>query len=164
MSYPPQGPGHGGDPGDHPPHSGASGRWHPSYDPGGDHGAPPHLGGYSPYPQGGHHPAQGNSDEQTMALLSHLGGLLLGFLGPLIVYLIKKDESAYVRHHATEALNFQITVFIAAMVSSVLMFVVVGFLLLPVVAVVDIVLCIMAAMAANRGEWYRYPISIRLVS
>lgn len=124
---------------------------------------PQHPGGYQqPSPYGQQRP--GGSDDQTMALIAHLGGLLTGFIAPLIIYLMKKDESAFARHHAVEALNFQITMFIAMMVSAVLMFVIIGLFTMMIVAVVDVVFCVLAAVAANRGEWYRYPINIRMVS
>jgi len=99
-----------------------------------------------------------------MALLAHLLGLFTGFIGPLVIYLIKRDESAYVRHHSAEALNFQITLAIAGVVSFILMLVLIGFLLMLVVAVTGIVFEILAMIAASRGEWYRYPICIRFVS
>ena len=97
-------------------------------------------------------------------MLAHLGGLLFGFLVPLIIYLIKKDESPYLKHHAAEALNFQITVFIALMVSVVLIFVIIGIFLFLAVIVASWVFGIIAAIAANKGEWYRYPMTIRMIS
>ena len=106
----------------------------------------------------------GGGDDNTLALLAHLLGLFTGFLGPLILYLVKKDESPYVRHHAAEALNFQLTVMIAYVVAFVLILVLIGLLLLPVIFIDSIVLEIVATVAANRGEWYRYPINIRVVS
>ncbi len=115
----------------------------------------------------GHSPALGGAltnDERTMAMLSHLLGLFTGFIGPLVIYLIKKDESAYVRQQSAEALNFQITVFIAYMVSFVLMLILIGFLLFFVVLIASLILMIMAAMAANRGENYRYPVNIRMIN
>ena len=74
-----------------------------------------------------------------------------------------RPDQPFVKHHAAEALNFQITVTIAAFVSALLMLVLVGFLLLPVVLIGAFVLEVLAAIAANRGEWYRFPINLRLV-
>ncbi|MDY7105776.1 MAG: DUF4870 domain-containing protein [Actinomycetota bacterium] len=105
-----------------------------------------------------------SSDDRTMALLCHLGGALFSFLVPLIIYLIKKDESPFVRHHGAEALNFAITITIAVFVCIPLMFVLVGFLLLPLVIVGGWVFAIIASIAAYRDEWYRYPINIRIIS
>ena len=104
------------------------------------------------------------SDERTMALLVHIGGIITGFIVPLIIWLIKKDESDFVDHHGREALNFQITVLIAMFVSAILTYVVIGCLLFPVVMIADIVFGVLAAVAANKGEWYKYPVSIRIVS
>jgi uncharacterized Tic20 family protein len=103
-------------------------------------------------------------DEITMATLVHVLAIFVGFLGPLIIMLVKGDQSTFVKHHAVEALNFAITVFIAAFVSALLILVLIGILLLPVVLFGALVLHVMAAVAANRGEWDRYPINLRLIS
>ena len=103
------------------------------------------------------------SDDKTMALIAHLGQVFGGFVVPLVIYLIKKDTSPFVRHHAAEALNFSITTAIASIVCIVLIFLIIGLLLLPVLIIGHLVFVVMAAMAANRGEWYRYPINLRLV-
>ncbi len=111
-------------------------------------------------------PAEGRqltSDEQTWSMLAHLGGIVLGFLAPLIVMLTKGNESPYTRRQAVEALNFQITVLIGYVIASVLMFVLIGFLLWPLLYIANIVLCIMAGMAANKGQDYHYPLTLRLV-
>lgn len=103
------------------------------------------------------------ADERGLATLVHVLGIFTGFLGPLIVYLVAKPEQAFTKHHAAEELNFQITLFIAYVVSVVAVLVLIGILMILVVWIGSIVLMIMASVAANRGEWYRYPINIRLV-
>ena len=108
-------------------------------------------------------PGSPTSDERTMAMLAHLGGIVLGFLAPLIIWLIKKDESKFVDYHGKEALNFQIMILIAVIISNVLIMVVIGCILLPAVVIADIIFCIIAGLAANKGEMYRYPFSIRLI-
>jgi uncharacterized protein len=103
-------------------------------------------------------------DPKVMAMLAHLLALIgTGFIGPLIIYLVNGDKDPFVRHHAAESLNFQITVIIAVISSVVLMLVVVGFVLLPVVAIGAFVLEIVGAVKAYNGEWWRYPINIRMV-
>jgi uncharacterized Tic20 family protein len=78
--------------------------------------------------------------------------------------MIKKDNSsAFVRHHTAEALNFQLTVIIAVLVSIPLILVLVGILLLITIPIAAIVLTIVAAVRANSGDWYRYPLTIRFV-
>jgi len=104
-----------------------------------------------------------NKDSKNMAMLAHLLGIFTGFIAALIIWLIKKHEDPYVDDQAKEALNFQITVLIAFVVSWLAMFILIGFLLLPAVAIANIILCILAAVAATRGEQYRYPICLRLV-
>lgn len=103
------------------------------------------------------------SQEQTLAMAAHLLGAFVSFLGPVIIYLVAKDDQPFAKHHAAEALNFQISVFIAYFVSTLLILVLVGLILLPIVFIANIVLSILAAVAANRGEWYRYPLSIRIL-
>lgn len=107
--------------------------------------------------------AEVTKDAKTMALLCHVLAIFTGFLGPLILWIIKKDENAFIDYHGKEALNFQITVLIAAIVSGVLTIVCVGFFLLAAVGIGNIVFCIIASLKANAGELYRYPVSIRLV-
>ncbi|ASU86339.1 DUF4870 domain-containing protein [Nocardiopsis gilva YIM 90087] len=150
----------GGDPGYGPP-QGAPGMGQQPYPQ--QYPQQPYGGQYQqPYPQQPGGPA--NSDDRTMALLAHLGGLFLGFLVPLVLYLVKKDESPFVRHHAAQALNFQILVFIGYFVSGLLMMVFIGFLTFVAVWIASIIMGIKAAMAANNGESYSYPVSIPAVN
>jgi uncharacterized Tic20 family protein len=100
------------------------------------------------------------SDEKLWSTLTHIGGIFFGFLAPLITYLVFKDRGAFVRHHTAQALNFQLTLLIAYIVCSILFFVIIGFFLIAAVAIVAIVFPILAAVASNKGEWYRYPLTI----
>ena len=104
------------------------------------------------------------NDEKTMALLAHIGGIITSFVVPLILWLIKKDESSFIGHHCKEALNFQITLMIGWFVAFVLSFVYIGCLLYPVIFIVDVIFGILAAVAANKGELYKYPIAIRIIT
>ncbi|TXI48714.1 MAG: DUF4870 domain-containing protein [Lysobacter sp.] len=85
-------------------------------------------------------------------------------IAPLIIWQIKKDTMPFAAEQAKEALNFNITVSIAGIISAVLIFVVIGFVLLPIVMIVWIVFTIIAGIAASKGENYRYPFALRLVS
>jgi len=107
-------------------------------------------------------------DEKTMGLLAHIGALAaslvgLGFAVPLVLMLTKGKESAFIRAHSVESLNFQITVMIAMFVSAITICIGIGAILVPVVGVVAIVFCILAGLKANEGQLYRYPVNIRLV-
>ncbi|MCP3059858.1 DUF4870 domain-containing protein [Myxococcus sp. K38C18041901] len=107
-------------------------------------------------------------DEKTMALIAHMGTILgnfvgLGFAVPLVLMLTKGKESSFIREHAVESLNFQITIFIAAVVASITLCVGIGFVLLPLVGVVALVFSIIAGLKANEGQLYKYPFAIRLV-
>ena len=103
------------------------------------------------------------SDEKSMAMLCHLLGLFIGFLGPLIIWLTKKNESSFIDYHGKEAINFAITVTILAFASAILCFVFIGFVLLPIVAIGNLVFLIIASVKANQGEYYKYPINFRFI-
>lgn len=131
---------------------------------------PPDLTASTPPPLLAPGPPPLTEDDRTMAMLCHLLGILTGFLGPLVLWLVKKDQSQFIHHHGREALNFQITLFLVMIaltsVTLVLMLFLVGFLLLPVlcaIPIIGLILEILAAVAAQRGEWHRYPFCIRLV-
>jgi uncharacterized Tic20 family protein len=117
----------------------------------------------------GHAPT---SDVRNLALIAHLSGCagivaggLVGFVGPLIIYLMKKDTSPYVESQAKEALNFQITLFLISVVSVILTAVSCG-ALFPVIfvpMVLQVVFGIIAALAVRDGVEYRYPFNWRLI-
>lgn len=109
-------------------------------------------------------------EERNWAVLCHLSALLglvvwgVGIvLGPLIAWLIKKDTMPFVNEQGKEALNFQITVFLAGLVCSALVFVLIGIPLLAALGIVDLVFIIIAAIKASEGVGYRYPVSLRLI-
>lgn len=107
--------------------------------------------------------------ERNWAIAAHLTSFVaayvaLGFLGPLVVLLVQGDKSPYVRAHAVEALNFNLTWLIYIVVSGILVLVLVGVALLAVLGVAYAVLVILAAVAAADGRTYRYPLTIRFIS
>ncbi len=103
-----------------------------------------------------------STDDRQMAMFCHLGGLIGGFVLPLVIWLMKKDQSPYVDYHGKEALNFQITMMIAHLVAMPLACLTFGVSSLLVLTVV-IIFSIMGATAANRGERYTYPVTIRFI-
>lgn len=109
-------------------------------------------------------PITATSDDRNIAVLTHLGGIFFSFVPGLIVWLLKKDDNAFIGEHAREALNFQITVLIAYLACSVLMLILIGFLLMGVVWLGNIILCIVAASKTSQGETYRYPFTLRLIN
>ena len=115
-------------------------------------------------------PQAASKEEQNWAMICHLSalsGFLIPFgniVGPLIVWLSKRAEMPLVETHGKEALNFQITVRIAMAISALLIFVLIGFVLMPIVVIGALVLTIMAAIKVSNGELdYRYPWSLRLL-
>lgn len=109
-------------------------------------------------------------DAKMWAMFCHLAGLarfapipFAGIIAPLILWQIKKDEHPFVDYNGKEAVNFQISVAIYLVAAILLCFVVIGFVLVPAVVVFNIVFLIIAAVKANNGEHYEYPLTIRFI-
>lgn len=98
-----------------------------------------------------------------IALVGLLGNGIGFALGPLIVWLLKKEDHPFIDEQGKESLNFQITMFIALLIGGILALVFVGFVVLFIVAIVMTVFPIIGAIKANEGVHYRYPISIRFI-
>ncbi len=115
-------------------------------------------------------PGYANSDEKTWALIAHFGGIIVGFIAPLVALLVKGNESPTVRAHAVEALNFQITWNVAAIVAQIIAvctaFFTAGVLfILPLACwAVIVIFSVIAGLKANEGQLYKYPVSVRLPS
>ena len=111
-----------------------------------------------------------DSEEKQMGALVHILGFCYyivpgigGVLGPLILWIMKKDESAYIDEHGREAVNFQISMLIYTIITAFLCLFLIGFLILPVLALVQIICTILAAIKASEGSYYRYPLTIRFL-
>lgn len=104
-----------------------------------------------------------DSDARLYATIAHGGNILFPAVAPLIMWLIGKDKSTFVDTEGKEALNFGILAVIVYVVSSFLMFILIGFLTWAAMAVIALIFGIQGAMKANKGENYRYPFSLRLV-
>ena len=110
-----------------------------------------------------------SAEQRQWGLFAHLSSLVgliipLGnILGPLIIWQVKKDDMPFVSDQAKESLNFNITMAIAGIVAWLLIFVLIGFLLLPLIGIAWVVFTILAAIKANSGEAYRYPFALRLI-
>lgn len=121
--------------------------------------------GEAPPPPGG----TPSAEERQWGMIAHLAalaGFVIPFgnlIGPLIVWQMKKDAMPFVDDQGKESLNFQITVTIAAIVCFVLFVILIGMLLLPLVGLAALVLTVIAAVKANAGEAYRYPVALRLI-
>jgi hypothetical protein len=100
------------------------------------------------------------NDERTLAILCHVLTVFFWIFPPLIIYLIKKNESSFVTAHARESLNFQLTATIAGIV---LFLTIIGILLLWVLGIAVLVLVIVATIKASENKLYRYPLTIRFI-
>ena len=106
-----------------------------------------------------------SQDDRTMAMLTHLSGILLGFIVPLIVWLVNKDNPSkgFLNDQSKEALNFQITLLFVYIIGIILSIILIGALVNMVAWVACLVLSIIAGLKAKEGIAYRYPFAIRLI-
>ena len=104
-------------------------------------------------------------DQRTMSLLAHLLGIVTGPIGALIIWLVSKDDASkgFVVDQSKEALNFQLTLLGVYIIGTILSLILIGVLINLAAWVACIVLSIMAGLAAQKGEYYRYPFAVRLI-
>lgn len=102
-------------------------------------------------------------DEKLWAILTHVGGLFFPLLAPLVIYLVLRDRGPFIRQHSATALNFHLTMTIGSIIAAVTSFLIIGFFLAFAIWILVLVLGVMAALAAGRGEFYTYPLAITFV-
>lgn len=105
-----------------------------------------------------------SNDDKNIATVTHLGGTVFSLIPALIVWILKKDDSAYISDQAKEALNFQITVLIAQFIAGILAIILIGFIFMGIIWILNVVFCIIGAIASSKGEAYRYPLCLRLIN
>lgn len=104
-----------------------------------------------------------SNDERLFSMLIYLSSFFTTFVGPLVLWLIKKDESELVDFHGRQYLNFLISYTIYGVVSAILMIVLIGFILIFVVSIAGLIFTIIAAVKAYDGERYEIPFIIRFL-
>ena len=110
-----------------------------------------------------------SADDRNWAVGAHVGSILtawfaLGLVAPLVVLLVRGGQSPWVRRHAVESLNFPINAAVLGVVFGLLIFVFIGFVLLPLYAIFYLICVIMATMAASQGREFRYPATVRIIT
>jgi uncharacterized protein len=103
------------------------------------------------------------NNERILGVLSHVLTFVVWIFAPLIIYLLKKDESEFVRIHAKESLNFQLTLMIYYFIAFLTLILIIGFLLFIVIGIFHVVLVIVATIRAADEQLYRYPYTIRFI-
>lgn len=103
---------------------------------------------------------QGN-EERNLAILAHVLGIFLGFIGPLVIYFLAKEQSS--KEHAKVALNWQISLVIYFFVAMLLTLILIGFFVMIVLVIINIIFCVLAAMKAFEGIVWKYPMSITIL-
>ncbi|GAE95001.1 hypothetical protein JCM21714_4204 [Gracilibacillus boraciitolerans JCM 21714] len=104
-----------------------------------------------------------HNDERLFGMLIYLLSLFTAIIGPLIIWLIKREESDFIDYHGKEYFNFIISYTIYGIVSALLMFVLIGFILAPIVAILAFIFTLIALFKAYNGEKYRIPLVIRFI-
>ena len=102
-------------------------------------------------------------DEQNMGLLMVILAIFTGFLGPLILWLMKKNESRYIDSQGKEILNYMITIIIALLVNIPLWFILIGIVIHFAIVIASVVFFIIGAVRASKGTFYRFPFALRLL-
>lgn len=117
--------------------------------------------GYTP--QGYVQPLRAD-EERLWSMLCHLSYFVFGIIAPLVIMLTLGNRSQYVRYHAVEALNFHITMWIAALVCGLAILLVIGIVLLPLALLFGAIFSIIGGIQAYQGQYYRYPVTLRLIT
>jgi uncharacterized protein len=104
-----------------------------------------------------------SQDERLFALLIYVSSFFTVFIGPLIIWLIKRDDSPFVDYHGKEYFNFIISYTVYSIASAILMIVLIGFLTIWIVGLLAFIFTIVAAVKAYKGEVYRIPLVFRLI-
>jgi len=102
------------------------------------------------------------NDEKTFGMLCHLTGLI-SIIGPIIVWLLKKDESAFVDANGKQAINFQLSIIIYTIGSLFLMIIGIGFILLIAIGIFTFIMVVIASVKAANGVIFQYPITLQLL-
>jgi uncharacterized protein len=104
-----------------------------------------------------------SNEERLLSAAIYAISFFTVFIGPLVIWLVKKNESSYIDYHGREYLNFLISYAVYGIVSGILMIVLIGFILAPVVGVLGVVFTIIGAIKAYEGQEYRIPFIFRIL-
>jgi uncharacterized Tic20 family protein len=107
--------------------------------------------------------SQPSQDDKTIAILTHISGIFFSFIVPLVVWLVSKDTKPWLTTESKEALNFQITMAIGYLIAGALTPFLIGIFIYPVVWILTLIFCIVAALKTSQGEQYQYPLTLRLI-
>lgn len=106
-----------------------------------------------------------SGDDRTLGILSHILTIVpgIGIFAPLVIWLIRKNDSPFVEANAKESLNWQISVYIMYFIAGILAIVLIGFALIAIIWAMNLVLVIVASIKASENRIYRYPFNMRLI-
>jgi uncharacterized protein len=104
-----------------------------------------------------------NSEERMLAAILYVVSLFFPIIGPLVIWLLKKDESSFINYHGREYFNFFISYTVYSVISGILIFLIVGIFLLWILGIMALVFTIIAAVKAYEGNEYRFPLVFRVI-
>jgi uncharacterized Tic20 family protein len=103
------------------------------------------------------------NDDRLLAMLIYVTSFFTTIIGPIIIWMLKRDESVFIDFHGKEYLNFVISYFVYGIVAAISMIILIGFILAPVVGLAAFIFTIVAAIKAYNGEMYRIPFIFRII-
>lgn len=103
----------------------------------------------------------GKDEGRVLAILAHIFGIFIGFLGSLVILIASEDKS--VKKHARNALNWQLSLIVYLVISAILALILIGFLLMIILGVLNVIFCIIAAIKASEGKKWEYPLTIKFL-
>ena len=103
------------------------------------------------------------SEERMLASILYVVSLFFPIIGPLVIWLLKKDESSFINYHGREYFNFFISYTVYSVISGILVFLIVGIFLLWILGIMALVFTIIAAVKAYEGNEYRFPLVFRVI-
>ncbi|MFB3166312.1 DUF4870 domain-containing protein [Neobacillus sp. 179-C4.2 HS] len=103
------------------------------------------------------------SEERMLAAILYVVSLFFPIIGPLVIWLLKKDESSFINYHGREYFNFFISYTVYSVISGILIFLIVGIILLWILGIMALVFTIIAAVKAYEGNEYRFPLIFRVI-
>ncbi|MFS0776508.1 DUF4870 domain-containing protein [Neobacillus sp. 3P2-tot-E-2] len=103
------------------------------------------------------------SEERMLAAILYVVSLFFPIIGPLVIWLLKKDESSFINYHGREYFNFFISYTVYSVISGILIFLIVGIFLLWILGLMALVFTIIAAVKAYEGNEYRFPLIFRVI-
>jgi len=104
-----------------------------------------------------------SDEEKILGMLLFLLNFFTAIVGPLIIWLLKRGDSAYIDHHGKEYFNLLISFFVYEIIAALTLLIGIGFILIPILSIIFLVFIVIGAVKAFQGEYYRFPLIFRII-